>query len=70
MLHGLIGTGEAAKYLGLSRSTLEKWRIYGGGPKFYKYLKVVRYRVSDLDEWLTERLVSSTSQQSSERHHG
>jgi len=61
MLHGLVDTAEAARYLGLSRSTLEKFRVYGGGPRYHKYLKVVRYRPEDLDAWLSERLCESTS---------
>jgi predicted DNA-binding transcriptional regulator AlpA len=58
----LLDTVAASRYMGLSKSTLEKWRVYGGGPKHYKYSKVVRYRQEDLDEWLSERLVSSTSE--------
>ena len=62
MLHALVDTAEAARYLGLSRSTLEKFRVYGGGPRYHKYLKVVRYRPEDLDAWLSQRVVSSTSE--------
>ena len=62
MLHRLVDTVEAAQYLGLSRSSLEKYRVYGGGPKFYKYSKVIRYRPEDLDDWLSQRLVESTSE--------
>lgn len=62
MPQALVGTIQAAHYLGLSRSSLEKLRCYGGGPKFYKYSKVIRYRPEDLDAWLNERLVSSTSE--------
>lgn len=58
----MLNTVGAANYLGLSRSTLEKARLYGGGPKFYKYSRLVRYRREDLDEWLSERLVSTTSE--------
>lgn len=61
MRDGLVGTAEAAQYLGLSRSSLEKFRVYGGGPIFYKYAKVIRYRPEDLDAWLKARRVSSTS---------
>ena len=61
MLNGLVDTAEAARYLGVSRSSMEKWRVYGGGPKFYKYSKVIRYRPEDLDDWLSRRLVESTS---------
>ena len=65
MLQGLVDTAQAARYLGLSRSTLEKFRVYGGGPRYHKYSKVVRYRPEDLDDWLNARVFSSTSEASS-----
>jgi predicted DNA-binding transcriptional regulator AlpA len=57
-----LNTTAAARYIGLSKSTLEKARIYGGGPPFVRVTsRAVRYRVLDLDAWMHERLVSSTS---------
>jgi predicted DNA-binding transcriptional regulator AlpA len=33
--HGrILNTLQAAKYVGLSKSTLDKMRVYGGGPIF------------------------------------
>ena len=52
----------AARYLGLSASTLNKARVYGNGPKYVKLGKSVRYRLADLDDWIASRVVSSTSQ--------
>jgi hypothetical protein len=66
VLEGLVDTATAARYLGLSRSTLEKARVYGGGPKYYKYSKVIRYRPEDLDAWLSERLMHTTSAKATE----
>lgn len=57
-----LNTDEAAKYTGLSRSTLEKARLYGGGPKFMKLGRSVKYRIEDLDAWMNARLVSSTAE--------
>lgn len=54
-------TVDAAAYTGVSRSTLEKLRIFGGGPRYLKLGRLVRYRKSDLEEWLSIRAVSSTS---------
>lgn len=58
-------TAGASKRTGMSVSTLEKLRVYGGGPRFAKVGarggRVV-YRISDLDEWLASRIVSSTSE--------
>lgn len=55
-------TIEAASYLGLSKSTTEKLRHFGGGPKYLKIGHSVRYRRHDLDAWLGDRLIENTSQ--------
>jgi excisionase family DNA binding protein len=49
-------TDQAAARLALGRSTLEKWRCTGNGPKFIKLgLRRVGYRKADLDEWVALR---------------
>jgi excisionase family DNA binding protein len=54
---------EAAAYLNVSTSTLAKLRVYGGGPKFTKISRAaIRYRRSDLDAYMAERLIRSTSE--------
>lgn len=54
---------EAASYLKLSPSTLNKMRCSGGGPRFAKAgPRVVIYDRSDLDEWLKSRTWHSTSE--------
>jgi predicted DNA-binding transcriptional regulator AlpA len=57
----LLDTRQAAAALTLSKSTLEKMRVYGNGPKFYKFGSAVRYKMADLQAWASERIVSSTS---------
>lgn len=57
-----VDTEEAARHLGLAVSTLEKLRVSGGGPRFVKMGRAVRYRIADLEEYLAERVVESTSQ--------
>ena len=57
-----LDTLAAARHIGLSKSTLEKLRVFGGGPKYLKLGKAVRYRVEDLDAWLAARIISNTSQ--------
>jgi excisionase family DNA binding protein len=52
----------AAHYLGLSASTLNKLRCTGAGPVYFKLGRAVRYAPQDLDDWLTARRISSTSQ--------
>ncbi len=54
---------EAAKYLGLSVSMLNKWRVTGEGPKFIKLGRAVAYRISDLHDWLERQAKKSTSQE-------
>lgn len=43
---------KAAEMLGLRVPTLRKWRWAGTGPKFLKVGRLVRYRLSDLKEFL------------------
>lgn len=59
--NGPLDTSGAARHMGMSKSTLEKLRVFGGGPRFLKLGRTVRYRSSDLDAWMGERLVTSTS---------
>ncbi|CAN7701148.1 helix-turn-helix transcriptional regulator [Mesorhizobium sp. LjNodule214] len=47
---------DAAKYLGLSKSFLDKARCYGGGPAFIKLGASVIYRTDDLDAWVAANL--------------
>lgn len=60
---GPMDTKAAAQYLGLSKSNVEKLRHFGGGPLYLKLGHLVRYRVEDLDAWMNDRLISSTSEQ-------
>ncbi|MEO0871716.1 MAG: helix-turn-helix domain-containing protein [Pseudomonadota bacterium] len=53
---------EAASYLGLAVSTLNKWRVYGGGPRFMRLGRAIRYRQSELDAFLSEQTVGAGSQ--------
>jgi len=58
----LFRTNEAAKYLGVAKSTLEAWRVRGGGPVFLKYgNKAVRYREPDLEAFQERSLRRNTS---------
>lgn len=55
-----LTTDEAADYVGLQKSTLEAWRCRGGGPRFVKMGRAVRYRQADLDAWIETRLRENT----------
>ena len=52
---------QAAEYLGLAVSTLNKWRCHGGGPVFIKMGRAVRYRVEDLDAYILNSSTASTA---------
>ena len=57
----LLTVDQAAIYLGLARSTLNKWRCHGGRPTFIKMGRAVRYRRQDLEGFLNEGASSSTA---------
>lgn len=57
----LLSETQTAELLGLSIRTLQSWRLRGGGPPFAKVGRAVRYRRSDLELWLEQRLRVSTS---------
>ena len=49
-----LRTPKAAAYVGLAPRTLEKMRLTGGGPPFYKLGRAVVYDTFELDIWLGE----------------
>ncbi|PCI52879.1 MAG: hypothetical protein COB36_14145 [Alphaproteobacteria bacterium] len=57
----LLTVEQAAMYLGLARSTLNKWRCHGGGPVFIKMGRSVRYRQADLEIFMSNGAATSTS---------
>jgi len=54
-------TRQVAAYLGLSPRTLESYRCRGEGPPFHVFGVVVRYLLSDVVKWASERRRRSTS---------
>jgi hypothetical protein len=58
-----LRTADAAKYIGVAESTLEKMRVAGTGPEFEKpAAKVVVYSIPALEEYLALRRARSTSE--------
>lgn len=53
----------AAKYLGCSISWLAKKRVYGGGPRYLKLGRKILYPYAELDAWMQQRLMNSTSEE-------
>ena len=57
-----VNTRGAAAYVGVSKSTLDKLRVHGGGPTYLKVGRKVLYETGHLDEWLTSLCRASTSE--------
>lgn len=54
---------EAAVQLGISISTLKRWRHEGRGPLFVKHSpRCIRYMQSELDKYMGQRSVQSTAE--------
>ncbi|WP_343081441.1 helix-turn-helix domain-containing protein [Ostreiculturibacter nitratireducens] len=59
---GFIPETEAADFLCQSVRTIQKWRVTGAGPQFYKFGRSVRYRRRELFDWVEERRRAHTSE--------
>jgi excisionase family DNA binding protein len=60
-MQNCMRTPDAAEYLGIPKSTLEKMRLTGDGPLYVKAGRIVVYRKSDIDRWLECRVRQSTA---------
>lgn len=52
----LLSLREAAVYLDVAEATLRDWRVDRKGPPAVKYGRLVKYRVADLDQWISDRV--------------
>ncbi len=50
---------EAALYLGVSLSTIRRWRCSSGGPSFYRFGRVLRYCQEALDAFIARNTQNS-----------
>ena len=57
----VITAKAAARFVGLSESTLAKLRLNGNGPIYCKLGRRVVYRPTDLEKWLESRTARDTS---------
>jgi len=57
----MLDTHDVATLIGASPRTIETWRVRGGGPRFVRVGRLARYRRSDVDAWIAERIRASTS---------
>jgi predicted DNA-binding transcriptional regulator AlpA len=51
---------DLCRYLKKSESWARQSRMKGDGPPFYKIGRSVRYRLSDVEAWLAERVRTNT----------
>ena len=56
MANSIMTTQELAQYLGVSVSLLNSYRSEGIGPVYLKLGRLVRYRLADVEKWLSEKL--------------
>jgi predicted DNA-binding transcriptional regulator AlpA len=56
-----IPVAEAAAFLGVSKSWLDKHRVHGGGPAYLKIGRRVVYDLNDLEEFAAGRRFRNTS---------
>lgn len=61
-LADLLTPEEAARRLGVRTNLLAKWRSAGGGPRYAKFGRHIRYPVESLREWVEGKMMANTSQ--------
>jgi excisionase family DNA binding protein len=54
-LEPLLSTDDLADYLDVPVTTLYAWRYHRKGPPGFRIGRFVRYRLSDVEEWLRSR---------------
>jgi hypothetical protein len=50
-----INTAHAAAYIGSSPGVMLNWRSQRRGPRYHGSNDFIRYRISDLDSWMSVR---------------
>lgn len=58
----LMTEKEAAERYGISVRTFQAWRVKGSGPSYCKIGRSVRYRQSDLNDFIKKCVTGSTSE--------
>ena len=57
-----LNENQAAEFLGLSVRTLQAWRVRGGGPRYVKIGRSVRYQRRELVSFQQSHTVDSTTE--------
>ncbi len=61
-LDAALNENQAAEFLGVSVRTLQAWRVRGGGPRYVKIGRSVRYQRRELVSFQQTHTVSSTTE--------
>jgi predicted DNA-binding transcriptional regulator AlpA len=61
-LDAALNENQAAEFLGVSVRTLQAWRVRGGGPRYVKSGRSVRYQRRELVAFQQSHTVSSTTE--------
>lgn len=61
-LDSALNENQAAEFLGVSVRTLQAWRVRGGGPRYIKIGRAVRYQRRELLGFQEAHTVGSTSE--------
>ncbi len=51
----LLNEYDVARITGLSVASVRRWRLFRQGPQYLKIGSSVRYRQSDISDWLSAR---------------
>ncbi len=57
----LLTPDQVSDYLGVPLGTLANWRYQGRGPVYVRLGRHVRYRATDVAEWISNQLVRAAS---------
>jgi predicted DNA-binding transcriptional regulator AlpA len=57
-----LNENQAAEFLGVSVRTLQAWRVRGGGPRYVKIGRSVRYQRRELVAFQQSHTVGSTTE--------
>jgi excisionase family DNA binding protein len=54
-LEPLLSTQDLAEYLDIPLATLYAWRYRGDGPPSFRVGRHLRYRISDVEQWIDDQ---------------
>ena len=60
-LDDFMSSDDVGHFFGLSPRTLERFRLEGRGPSYFKFGRIVRYRRAEVMKWAEAQLRTSTS---------